>query len=516
MVNSPGASRETFHTIGLTLFAAILFGTVVLQMDGLRTVDSIDYAQIARNIYRGDGFTTKEIYPLSLAFDDSLVHHPSFKRAPLFPLAVAASFVLFGVNHYAVYAISGFFYVLLVPVVYHFGKALFEKPVGLLAGIIVATSPLSIEYALSGLSEPLFTFLFTIALYLAYRRSNGALVGVALGLAYLTRYNVLLLLPGFLVFVSLHYDDWKRAMTKLAAGFSIVISPWLVRNYLLTGDPLFSLYRYELLMYTAIYPYDTLYRMFDPVDPVGFFLTYPGIMLRKAATNAMALSVDIPTLFRNFLVPALAIGGFLEFYPSKHRNLVLGIVLMIVSQLIALSFFLPHTRLFVPFAPFVVIFASAFVYRKFEQGREYGRPLLAVVLIIVLLAPNVVVLSSLSAQQPSNVVTDDDASEYAENEDLEFIREHTDEDAVIVSDAPWVVAWYADRPSVWLPAQYEEMRNRISGVEYVYVSGYYRYFDEENAFNEDVRTEYLNNPAFEEEYEPVKRFKSGGILFRKT
>jgi len=175
--------KDRHYILFFLILALLLYASIfMLKFEGLRSPDQMDYAQIARHLYNGDGFITSSINPLSLAFYDSIKNHPNLWRPPLYPLLVSASFHIFGINDAAVTLVSGFFYILLIPLVYLFAKEMFGRKVGLLAGMISLTSVVLVNYGMAGLTETMFTFLFTLSLFLLYKRVNPLFIGFLLGL----------------------------------------------------------------------------------------------------------------------------------------------------------------------------------------------------------------------------------------------------------------------------------------------------------------------------------------------
>jgi len=81
----------------LFIFSTVIFLLLILlRQRFLVFPDSLNYATVAREVSRGNGFTTKQIRPLSLFFDNNYQNHPTLVRPPLYPLLVAISQKIFG------------------------------------------------------------------------------------------------------------------------------------------------------------------------------------------------------------------------------------------------------------------------------------------------------------------------------------------------------------------------------------------------------------------------------------
>jgi 4-amino-4-deoxy-L-arabinose transferase-like glycosyltransferase len=125
-------------------------------------------------------------------------------RGPGYPLALAASFALFGDDPWPVRTLQALLGALACTLTYRLGRELADARVGLLAGLLAALHPTLILFSGRMLSEALATFLFAACLAaLAHGLGRGALrwicvAGLAGALAALTRPTLLAAIP-FLV-----------------------------------------------------------------------------------------------------------------------------------------------------------------------------------------------------------------------------------------------------------------------------------------------------------------------------
>ena len=125
------------------------------------------------------------------------------------------------------------------------GRALFGGLAGNLAALIYALYKPATFYEAEVEKTVLAVFLFTACLVLFLRPSPTARLaaGVCLGLAILSRTNLLLVAPLLLAFLCLHRDTSgarrRRALAMaalFAVGASLVLAPVLVRNRLVGGE----------------------------------------------------------------------------------------------------------------------------------------------------------------------------------------------------------------------------------------------------------------------------------------
>ncbi|MBI1785585.1 hypothetical protein HYR69_10625, partial [Candidatus Sumerlaeota bacterium] len=108
-------------------------------------------------------------------------------------------------------------------------------------------------------------------------------------------------------------------------------------------------------------------------------------------------------------------------------------------------------RFFVPLTPLVLLLCVSGLCSAGEAadsagGRGLRRGFLLAI-IAVLLLPGIFRLTQLLGPERK------DPFRSALGEVLDHL---TPPDAVILSDAPWVTAWYGDRTSVWIPSRIEE------------------------------------------------------------
>ncbi|HVN37077.1 MAG TPA: hypothetical protein VMW19_02760 [Myxococcota bacterium] len=233
----------------LLLLAAVLGdASARSQLQGIepsiRSDDALEHAVMARRLARGEGFTTGVIYPAELRLGADSAH-PAIGQPPLWPLVLAAPFAAFGADDGVARATTIACFAALVAV----SAALAGVRGGLLAGavaaIAVATTDESRLLALEPTSATLFGVAIALAFWLCTSGAPAFAVGLVCGLAYLTRYGGLLLLPAVLALVFARRRD-ARALGACAAGFAVVALPWWIRNTWVAGQPFASLQNLSL------------------------------------------------------------------------------------------------------------------------------------------------------------------------------------------------------------------------------------------------------------------------------
>jgi 4-amino-4-deoxy-L-arabinose transferase-like glycosyltransferase len=332
------------------------------------TGDENEYAEIARRIARGEGFTTGILYPAELAWGAG-PDHPSLMRAPVWPATLAALFALVGpLEHVVHLAVLGF-YLATVAAAGRLGAILGGSWAGALAGIAVATSPQVQTYALLGGTEMIFAFWLTLAFLLLARTRDGVSVGTICGLAYLTRYNGIVVLPIALLLLAARPAP-ARNLVRCSVAFIAVALPWWIRNVLVAGNPFFTLYSF-LLYFSPndVRPHGNLLHMLEPD------LRSPAAMSPIAKARGL-----LPYLLRYWPLasanPTACVGIALACVRGDHLSRAFALLALLTT--VGLAFVLPLGRFFVPFIPLLLSLGVAAWVR---HGGWLRLPVLAVLLL---------------------------------------------------------------------------------------------------------------------------------------
>ena len=264
---------------------------------GLSHEKGIEQAQIAREIARGNGFSTKMIRPAALwqfqsnkgAFPLDIT--PDAYHAPLNPYLLAGAFKLadwynrgaegtakaLGNSDFpplrwigtlasrtvydplmnaklVVYALDKviaavqlLFFFLAVLVSYFTAKRLFDKRLALLGMALLLLCQLFWDFALSGLPQMLMLFLFSCACYCIVRAVEtryaqkpmhwwSAAIGAAFGLLALAHGLTIFIFAGFFLFAGFFFRPRVRNLAILLGVFALFYGPWLIRNHRVSGN----------------------------------------------------------------------------------------------------------------------------------------------------------------------------------------------------------------------------------------------------------------------------------------
>lgn len=182
-----------------------------------------------------EGWVANPDYAFGLAPVDT----PSAVMEPGYPVLLGLSFALFGRTAGAVWFLN-----LAFSIVGAFSvKRLLErfgKGVSLAGGLMWALYPPFVFYTAFAMTETAHAALLALCCSLVFKPGNGArggfLAGAGLGVFFLFRATGLLLLLPACLYTGIR--RW-RAQLLLALGFVIAVSPWVLRNQMALGEPVF-------------------------------------------------------------------------------------------------------------------------------------------------------------------------------------------------------------------------------------------------------------------------------------
>ena len=422
--------------------AALGVGSALFQQRGVapafRSGDAVEYALMARRLAHREGFTTGLVYPAELWLGAG-AEHPAVKFPPLWPLVLAGPFAVFGaepgVAHAVVIALMG----ALVAACAALAAARAGPVAGAVAALAVATSPATLLLAFDPVSETLFAVAIALALLACASSAPAFVVGLACGLAYLTRYNGALLLPAALVLVFARRRT-PAALALCCAGFLAVAAPWWLRNLWLTGDPFYSLLNLNLW----ITPQPT------PHGASLFFQQQPDLASRAAAEPVSKLAAQLPFLLGRLPFASANLVAFAGLLLGCLRRdlLCLAFTALCAATLVVAALALPLGRYLAPLFP-VMLALGAAAWLRFG-GRLRG-PALA----LLLLAP---ALPGVPAELPDLAVirATREAARGAGNgatppEALAALRRCLAGRPLVLAQAAPRLAWDADAVAIYAP-----------------------------------------------------------------
>ena len=162
-------------------------------------------------------------------------------RTPGYPLFVASHYFLFGLKPWFVFITQIFLNIFSIIMVYHLGKTILNKKIGLIASFLFAVDPHQIAYNVTLLSDTLFTSIFLASILLLvlgfknkkipYFLISAFVLGIATLVRPISQFFVFFTLGFILIYTKFKYSFRFKTIILYALLFILTISPWLYRNY---------------------------------------------------------------------------------------------------------------------------------------------------------------------------------------------------------------------------------------------------------------------------------------------
>ena len=187
--------------------------------------DADHYQAIAANFAHGDGLSAS--FPFTY-------QHPTAFRPPLYPALLGAFYRVTGVHVGAGQLLDVALGVVVVVLAALLGAQIAGRRGGLAAGIAVGVYPPLIANDVVILSEPL-SLVLLLGMILLLSRGHAAWAGLACGFLVLTRPSAQLLVVAIAAWL-VWRAGWRSA-ARFGAVTVVVVTPWVVRNWMLVGEP---------------------------------------------------------------------------------------------------------------------------------------------------------------------------------------------------------------------------------------------------------------------------------------
>jgi len=213
----------------LIFVVALVIRLIFLGFHGVIEEDGVGLASIGKNLISGMGY-------LGIEGDVALVY------SPLYPLLIGLiSFIVKNVE-ISGRLISVLFGSLLIIPVYFIGKKVYDKKVGLIAGLLVSLYPVLVYLSDIVYAESLYFFLFFFGVYFALESLDGKkwlnyiLTGVFFGISYWVKPEVVI---GVLIFFIFSLVKNKKEVLLKSLVFLLIVvlfvAPYIGFLYLETG-----------------------------------------------------------------------------------------------------------------------------------------------------------------------------------------------------------------------------------------------------------------------------------------
>jgi hypothetical protein len=509
-MNLSSSFLESGPLIRRSLFLVVLvlltLGNLFTLFRGLNSPHAMDQAQIAREISRGNGFSTKMIRPLdyqkNTEHQKRVIPFTNYKdtyHSPLNPLLNAAVFKIIGADDAerwrmskkeivfpldrVVAAVSTVCFLLAIGMTYLLVLRIFDTKIAGVTAVLMLFCETFWNYSLSGLPQMLMLLLFTSGVYFAYRAiedssegripmGSAILAGVFFTLLAMTHYLTVWIALGYIIFAAIAFRP--RGVVGVSILVLLIIPSVfvMIRNYGISGTP-FGAAFYNL--YNGIGGDRESFAMRSSVPPElinrGFFTT----ILR----NMLVQTTDIIPFLGGIVVAPLFFLSLL--HPFKRPSIATfrwALLCMFGISALGLAFYgiksdeLDPNQTHLLFAPIMTAYGLAFVSILWNKlpivmNAPMIRNLHHVIIIIICALP---LILSLPYKVRVGMTRKDMGGVphwppyFAPVHNLGLNKWITDSQ-ICVSDQPWAVAWYADRISIWLPPTGEDFLKHQTTAE---------------------------------------------------
>jgi hypothetical protein len=478
--------------------------------------EAMESAQLGRHLAAWKGYTTYSIRPLTLgllqradparASEVLLRPVPDLSIAPGYPFLLACLMKVLPFNFAAdrshrwayqpelmIVAFNELLFFAAILLLFRVARRLFDSQVAWVSAIIFAGSETYWRFCVSGLSTMWLLLIFLLVVWclaILEERENreippapgaslglAAAAGVLVGMGGLSRYSFAWMMVPVLLFMRVFFKQrWGKLSLLASLSFLLVMAPWIARNLALSHTP-FGTAGYAILENTRPFEEDRVQRSFDPFS-AGLDLLRPRDIVNKLLVNGgKILRNDLPRLGSNWVWSFFLCGLLLPFRQQALRRL--SAFLVCTLALVALVQALGQTHLSVEspdinsenllvlLAPLVLMFGTGFFFTVLHQMdlpnlrlRRLGAGLFA----LLMCAPLLLALASPSDQWV--------ISPYAPTR-IQRTAAMMKPDELMMSDIPWAVAWYGERPCSWLTldaAGTFEQVNKLKAVHAVYLT----------------------------------------------
>jgi hypothetical protein len=489
-----GGMRYSRLVLAVLAIVLLVGGYNLRAFRNMSAPEAMDAAQLARNIAQGKGYTTLFVRPFSMFL---VKKHNLEKQGnpPGYPVVLAALMKILPFKYEAdtthafwstlnlgkrvfyryepdflIALFNELLFLAVIALVFFLARRLFDPGVAWLSAGLLLGTELLWRFSVSGLSTMLLMTLFLGLIWCVVLLEQearipkwgptgililAALAGAVVGLGGLTRYAFgWLIIPvvGFLIL----FGGQRRILLTLIAlmAFTAVMTPWIVRNYSVSGRP-FGTATYEVLEKSILYPENRLERTLEPDFKASSPYFLPVFWLKLKTNLHQIITSELPTLGGSWVTAFFLVGllvGFRNPAVARLRYFLLGCGLVLTlaqalgrTHLSEESLELNSENLLVLLVPLVFVYGVSLFYLLLEQmplPLPQLRFLVIGIFTLVACLPMVFVFL-LPATHPIAY-----PPYYPPR--IQTMAGLLEENELVMSDIPWAVAWYGQRQCVWL------------------------------------------------------------------
>lgn len=492
-MNSTNPADQIKPVLRLALWvfvASLAFLHVFITFRGLASPAAMDQAQIARELARGHGFSTQMVRPSSLRMmqdhqREALVASlPDTSHPPLQPVLWAPVFkaleswwpfettgMIYRMDR-VIACMSTCWFLLTLVLMHGIARRLFDRTLAGFAVLAVVLSRPMWMMVTSGGHQALLLFCATAAAWclmiLMQRADSGEPAGLMPFLLALlctamvmTQWMAAWLVLGVGISVALLLPRNRGTLVMVILLPMIATAAWLARNQMICGEVLGTA---KASLQSILVPFP------DSVQMRDYESATPPLVLAALLRRVNAhFSGQIEDLFSHVLLVVPAVLFFIallhRFRRADVNRFRWAVAIMWGCSILGMSLLgLPDGpqddrqlhAIMVPSLTVLGLAGLAVLWARFNPGHGgvWTRHGFAILAIGIGGWPMIMGLTSdlrLGLFMKNQLMQADYRAA-----SLARLTEMVEDDETLVSDAPWAVAWYADRPTIWLPKTREQ------------------------------------------------------------
>ncbi len=484
--------------LGILFLLTLILLFTAAQFRGLKEAESMELAQLGRNLMRQKDFVTQCVRPSTMQIlaqkgqaRNALVdRHPDILHAPVYPTLLAGGFGVFqgafsaerrgGVftpEQWIIVPINHLFVLAAGLFVYLAARRLFSLRIAVLSTVAYFLSRLVWDDSLAGLGLPVVTFFCLGSFYFALRVADAVNAGLPAGrwilsfllsagfagMAGLTRYAALAIIPGILLYLGLAFRRRSFAWLPLFLVIvTVLFTPWLLRNKKVSGAFWGAAPR-TALHNSGLSDADAIDRTMKVELKVG--ATLRTIQSKFVARASHLFRNELDTLGEGLLLPFFFATFFFRFVRREVHLFRWGLALSMLTLFMTACIFDAAFRLMHVFWPLMIAYGFSFFFLLLDRLQFRMRLVNFAVSAVVVLSsalPFVFALLPPRAGVPYPPYFPPFVT---------YVSGLLEPNEVMCTDMPWATAWYGDRTSIYLPQtldEFYEINDYHKGVKGLY------------------------------------------------
>ena len=483
--------------IGLKILRGLLYFLLVLitlliyqatQFHGLTSAEAMDLAQLGRNFSFQDGLVTKNISPMTIyeveKFNQTpeINNHPNLIHPPGYPILLSFGYKFFQTlgldpfslggsikmpaEQWVIIPLNHLFTLLTGCLIFSIGKHLFYREIGFLSMTIYFLSDIAWQTSISGLNLSMAIFFSTAAyrsiiISIRYNLEENNKTRFFLhfiysiifsAIAFYSRFLSAFIVIGILIYLWLCLGKFRGGTSYFFIYlilFLLLITPWLLRNYFISGNP-FGFIFYTALQDTVLYPDVTFLREY--ANEISFKEISNELKQKWILNYSGAYQSLIPGVGGGLLISFFITTFFYKFIRPNINYLRTSLGICAIAFIFVAGFFSDSSiNLINMFWPFVIIFGLSFFYILLDRLNFSAR--LYVVIAKCFIVGLTIIPFGLRLMPPhEGRPYPPYYPPYISMVSSEWMNDRE----VICTDMPWATAWYGNRISILLPKDLEQ------------------------------------------------------------